>query len=83
MALRQPEPLSPPLSPDREILNDYSTVIQKNLEQLFELAHGHTVRTVAPTSNEGEIGDIVLVQTTTTFSIYAKFPSGWKSTLLT
>lgn len=79
MAIRQVHPLSPPRPEDQETLADYSSVLQDNFSQLFQIAHRHTLRTTAPASNEGNVGDIFLVEVGSTFSIYVKFPSGWKS----
>jgi hypothetical protein len=80
---RQRLPLAPPGPADREALDDYSSILQDNLRQLFQSSHKHRLRTVAPADNEGSVGDIFLVQSNSTFSIYVKFPSGWKSTPVT
>lgn len=42
MASQQEFPLSPPLEADKEHLNDFSEIIQRNLRSLFDLAHEHT-----------------------------------------
>jgi len=76
---KQSEPISPPILNDRDTLDDFSAVIQRNIEDLFELAHKHRYRTSAPSSNEGDVGDIYLVEESSTFKVYVKFPSGWKS----
>lgn len=83
MAIRQSKPISPPRPEDVDILDDYSSILQDNFVQLFELAHRHNVRTTVPASNEGNVGDIFLVEASSTFSIYVKFPSGWKSVVVT
>lgn len=75
--------LAPPLDTDREFLRDYTSVLQNKFDQLFSAAHKHTLRTTVPASNEGNVGDIFLVESGSTFSLYVKFPSGWKSTVLT
>jgi hypothetical protein len=80
---RQPKPISPPLEHDRDTLADYSAIIQDNAKDLFQLAHKHRYLTSAPTSNEGTVGDVFLVEESSTFKLYAKFPSGWKSVTLT
>ena len=82
MAERQAQPISPPRPEDQETLTDYSSIVQDNFSQLFQSAHTHTVRTTAPDSNEGSVGDIFLVEVSGVFSIYAKFPSGWKSVVV-
>ena len=83
MAERQSKPIAPPLEADKETLDDYSAIIQDNFIQLFQIAHRHTVLLSAPAFNEGNIGDIFLVDDGSTFKLYAKFTSGWKSTTLT
>jgi len=82
MPERQHSPVSPPRPEDEDSLLDYSAILQDNFAQLFQLAHRHTVRTTAPASNEGNVGDIFLVEVSGTFSIYTKFPSGWKSVVV-
>lgn len=77
MAERQPQPISPPRPGDEETLVDYSAVIQDNLAQLFQLGHRHSVRTTAPAANEGNVTDIVLVETATEKYVAVKFSSGW------
>lgn len=80
--IKQRNPLSPPLDTD-ELLSDYSAVLQSNLEQLFEAAHMHGLRTSAPSENEGTVGDILPVQIDSTYYLYAKFPTvGWKRVAL-
>ena len=83
MAIRQQQPISPPRPEDREALDDYSSIIQDNYSQLFQAAHTHNVRTTAPAANEGNVGDIYLVADGSSFRIYAKFSTGWKSVVLT
>ena len=83
MAEKQSKPIAPPVGADRDSLTDFSSVIQDNLSNLFRLAHRHHYRTAVPASNEGVVGDIYLVEINSTFSLYAKFPSGWKSVALT
>jgi len=54
-------------------------VIQRNLEDLFHCAHTHDLRTTAPSSNEGSVGDIIPVLLSGTGYLYIKFPNiGWK-----
>jgi deoxyhypusine synthase len=57
------------------------TVVQFNLEELYQAAHTHDVRTTVPGTNDGSIGDIVLVESGGT-KLYVKFRSGWKSVTL-
>ena len=83
MAIRQQQPISPPRPEDRETLDDYSAIFQDNFIQLFEEAHVYTIRSTAPAANEGSVRDIFLVEDGSSFKLYAKFTSGWKSVTLT
>lgn len=75
--------VAPPTPTDVGTLNDFSSVIQQNLEELFEEAHDHKVLTNAPAETDGSVGDIALVDDGSTTKLYVKFPSGWKSVTLT
>ena len=77
MTIRQQQPVSPPRPEDRESLDDYASITQDNFRQLFQIAHRHGVRTTAPSSNEGNVEDIILVETSTEKYIAVKFSSGW------
>jgi hypothetical protein len=80
MARQQRRPLAPPLETDK-LFRDYTAVIQDNLDELFNVAHVHTVRTTVPLASEGSVGDIVIVNLTGTYYIYAKVDSAvWKKT---
>lgn len=57
-------------------------VVQLNFEELFEDAHTHPIRTTIPTAAEGNVGDIILYETSTVTKIYVKFRGGWKSVSL-
>ncbi len=62
---------------------DFATALQRNLEAIFEAAHDHRVRSTAPATSDGAVGDIVLVDDGTTGSLYVKFPTlGWLSVVL-
>jgi hypothetical protein len=64
--------------------NDFKAeVVQRNLEDLYEFAHSHTVRTTAPSSSEGSIGDVIPVELSGVGYLYVKFPTiGWKRVAL-
>ena len=79
MAIRQPQPVSPPLPEDKDNLLDFAAILQDNFRELFQVAHQHIIKTTIPASNEGNVGDIALVESNSTFAIYVKFPAGWKS----
>lgn len=84
MASIQNNPVSPPL-PDDKTFADFSEVIQRNLADLFDLAHSHDVSSAIPSANEGTPGDIKLVKVNSNFYLYAKFSGsdGWKGIQLT
>lgn len=78
----QSTPISTPLPTD-ENLQVYSATIQANLFDLFNYAHQHALLTAAPTSTQGTVGDIALVQLGTAYYIYAKVGKTlWKRVLL-
>lgn len=61
----------------RQVTSD--VVVQTNLEELFELSHGHSTRNTVPTEREGVVGDIVLYDDAQgTTRLYVKFPTGWR-----
>lgn len=54
-------------------------VVQRNLEDLFEDAHIHNLKTTAPLVNEGSVGDIIPVELNGIGYLYVKYPTiGWK-----
>lgn len=57
-----------------------SNVVQKNLEELFEFAHDHIVRSTFPAANEGSPRDIVIVDTGSAVHICIKTSRGWFQT---
>ena len=83
--MKQPKfKTSPPLTFDASSLKDFSSITQQNMNQLFASSHDHTIFTSAPTSTQGDIMDVILVQLGSSYYLYAKFPVvGWKRTLLT
>lgn len=54
-----------------------SSVVQQNLEELFQLAHDHPVRSSLPTAAQGASGDMIIVDDGT--NVYACFKTsrGW------
>ena len=81
---KQQFPVSPPLALDVQTLKDYTSVIQKNLRDLFNTSHNHPLMTSAPANTDGNIGDVILVQLDTSPYLYIRFPDplGWKRILL-
>lgn len=61
--------------------NDFkAAVLQNNLEELFEAAHDHMVRSTFPAPNEGAPRDIIIVDTGTAVHICVKTSRGWFQT---
>jgi hypothetical protein len=83
MAKLQRRPLAPPLESDK-LFRDYTSVLQSNLEDLFNDSHVHSVRTTEPLVTEGNIGDIFLVEISGQTFLYTKFPNPtrWERTPL-
>lgn len=80
MAKQQRTAVAPPIEGDKD-LHDFASVVQSNLEDLFQVAHDHAVRTTVPASNEGAVGDMVIVYTAPNWYIYAKVDTTtWKHT---
>ena len=79
-----PESQKRNIAPPNEEMGDFAEVINDNVQDLYEIAHQHLPRTTAPTDAEGSIGDVIgVVIDGTTFKLYYKFSSGWKSVTLT
>lgn len=74
--IQQGPPVVPPQPTDR-LLRDFSQIIDGNLKTLFQAAHIHKVVTVAPTSRDGDVGDIYLLDTTAAKKVCVKFSDGW------
>lgn len=65
----------------RDIGNEVqASTVKYLLEELFELAHDHPVRASLPTAQDGNTGDIVIVDTGTAVSICVKTSRGWFQT---
>jgi len=70
-----------PKTQQNPIGNDFSaTVVQHNLEDLFEFAHDHIVRTTFPAANDGLVRDMVIVDTGSAVHICVKTSRGWFKT---
>lgn len=54
-----------------------SSVVQQNLEELFEFAHNHPVRSTLPAASEGASGDIIIVDDGTDVFVCVKTSRGW------
>lgn len=81
MARQQSRPIAPPIRVDQQTLLDFSSVVQDNLLDLYNVAHEHSTRTTVPLASEGVVGDMVLVFTSPSWYIYAKVdPSTWLRT---
>lgn len=76
MGLLQNDPIAPPTLTD-EGLRDFAEIIQRNFDDLFQLAHQHPVRTTFPGATDGAIGDIVGYDDGTTVYLLYKTTRGW------
>lgn len=76
MGLLQNDPVTPP-TPTDENLRDFAEVVQRNMEELFAIAHQHPVRTTLPGATDGSINDILLYDDGTTVYILCKTSRGW------
>ena len=80
MARQQRRPLAPPLETDK-LFRDYTSVIQSNLDDLYNDSHRHAIRTSIPLETDGSIGDITIVNLSGTYYIYVKVALAvWKKT---
>jgi hypothetical protein len=82
MTKRATRPVAPPVTGDTSLLT-YTAVLKYNLDQLFDDAHDHNIRTEAPAADAGGVGDICPVSSGGTYKLYVKFRDGWKSVSLT
>ena len=76
MALLQNDPVTPPTASD-ESLKDFSEIIQRNLDEIFALAHQHGVRVTFPGATDGMASDIVSVDDGTNVYFLVKTSRGW------
>lgn len=72
MASQQEFQVSPPLETDKETLQDFSEIIQRNLQKLFELAHEHRTRDSEPKAKDLDIGIPIVVNLSGTYYLYVK-----------
>lgn len=77
MAISQNRPVVPPVPTDRS-LGNFTSIVQKNLLDLHQAAHIHKIVTEAPAPNDGNIGDIYIVDTGITCYLTVKTADlGW------
>lgn len=81
MAKRPVRPVVPPVDSDKNLAN-FTSVLRYNLDELYDVAHNHEIRSAAPTADEGSIGDICPVEAGGVYKLYIKFRGGWKSVTL-
>jgi hypothetical protein len=77
MAKSQPNQINPPVPPDRPTLTDYSQNIQGNFRLLYQSAHDHVVLSSNPSTNDGAIQTISIVDTGTSVYLVVKTSRGW------
>lgn len=78
MSLSQNRPVVPPSRNDGGLL-DFSQIVQKSLEVLFQAGHTHKIVTAPPAANDGSIGDIYIVYTMADTYLTIKTATGWVS----
>lgn len=75
MALSQGLPVVPPIESDKQLI-DYSAIIRRGFDTLFQAAHNHVgkngILTTAPTPNMGQVGDILIGVVSGSAYIYFK-----------
>jgi len=80
LAKTQDKPIGPPREADRELLIEFTAILQRNLEDLFDDAHNHEVKTDLPSTTDGAVGDIQLVDDGTNKYLVARYADGWHKT---
>jgi hypothetical protein len=72
MASDQEFLVSPPLPNDRDALVEFSEVVQRNLERLFNISHSHDILTAVPNAVDVEIGIPFVVNLEGTYYLYVR-----------
>ncbi len=71
--------LAPPSKADMDnLLQDYTSIIQRVFEQLFIKVHDIIEVATVPADTEGNVGDMYLFNDGTNQYLYVKFTTGWK-----
>ena len=86
MRISKPKPVAPPTPNDIPALIGFASIIDKDFDAAFQVAHTHflTNTAVVPTSNSGSFGDIVVVdQGTGKKYLYVRCTDGWHYVMLT
>lgn len=88
MSLSQGLKVVPPTPEDKQLI-DFSGIIQRNLDTLFQSGHIHVgvngVLSAAPTSKQGNVGDIMIGVISGVAYLFVKTDSStwWKSGVFT
>lgn len=77
MAKSQVNKVNPPIPSDRPMLTDYSQNIQGNMVILFQAAHDHLVLSTNPSSKDGSIQTVSIVDNGKSVYLVAKTSRGW------
>lgn len=77
MAKSQQNPVNPPTPSDRPTLTDYSRNIQSSMNVLFQAAHDHLVLKTKPSSGDGAVQTISIVDDGTNVYLAVKTSRGW------
>lgn len=77
MAKSQRNPINPPIPSDRPTLTDFAQNIQGNMVVLYQSAHDHLVLSSNPSTTDGAIQTISIVDTGTSVYLVVKTSRGW------
>lgn len=72
MATSQQFPVVPPMMHDREELADYSEIIQRNFQTLYDESHRHKIFNSEPKITELEIGVPVVANINNSYYLYIR-----------
>lgn len=78
MSIKQTKRVVPPVSTDATLQN-FSQVIQDSLSTLYQAAHIHKIVAVAPGTNDGNVGDIYIVDGSSSSYLTWKTNEGWQA----
>lgn len=74
--LKQNHPVVPPQPSDKS-LTDFAGSIQRNMDDLFEAAHSHVVKSSLPRTSDGSPQDIAIVDDGMNVFIAVRTTRGW------
>ena len=69
--------VTPPTKKDAESLKDFTAVLSRSLDDLYDSAHEHSLLTADPASTTGQVGDLKIVDTGSSVYLVVKTSRGW------